>query len=127
VRQLSTERAPAAIGPYSQAIDSGDYVFVSGQLGLHPATGELPPDTEGQARQALANMLAVLAAAGLGPPDLCRVGIFMVDLAEFATVNRIYEEALAGARPARSTVGVAALPRGARIEVEAIARRERGG
>jgi len=120
-KPVNTDKAPAAIGPYSQAIVSGSTVYVSGQLGLDPATGHLPATTLEQARQSLANLRNVLEAAGSGLDQVLRVGIFMVDLADFKAVNEIYATFFTGVCPARSTVQVAALPLGAKIEIEAIA------
>lgn len=121
---VTTTAAPGAIGPYSQAVVSGDLVFCSGQVGLDPASGELVPGgTASEVRRVLANLRAVLAAAGCAPGDVVRTTIFLVDLADFAAVNEVYGEVFAPPYPARSTVGVAALPRGARVEIDAIARR----
>jgi len=121
-KPVSTDKAPAAIGPYSQAIVCDSTVYVSGQLGLDPATGLLPVTTLEQARQSLANLRCVLEAAGSGLDQVLRVGIFMVDLADFKAVNEIYATFFTGVCPARSTVQVAALPLGAKIEIEAVAR-----
>lgn len=119
---ISTSQAPAAIGPYSQAIRSGDLLFASGQLGLDPATGNLVDGIEAQARQALTNLQAVLAAAGAGIADVVKTTIFLADMADFATVNAIYGELFRHEPPARSTVQVAALPKGGLVEIEVIAR-----
>lgn len=119
---ISTSQAPAAIGPYSQAIRSGDLLFASGQLGLDPATGNLVDGIEAQARQALTNLQAVLAAAGAGIGDVVKTTIFLADMADFATVNAIYGELFRHEPPARSTVQVAALPKGGLVEIEVIAR-----
>ncbi len=122
--QLGTPDAPAAIGPYAQGVRLGDLVFCSGQVGLDPATGELVAGgIEAETRRALANLAAVLACADASFATLLRVSIYLVDLGDFARVNTIYAEVLGAARPARSTIGVAALPRGARIEIDAIAAR----
>jgi 2-iminobutanoate/2-iminopropanoate deaminase len=119
---IATPHAPAAIGAYSQAIHVGGFVFCSGQIGLDPATGELVPGgLEAETQQVLRNLAAVLRAADADFGDLVRTTIFLADIADFATVNRIYGEMIGGARPARSTVAVAALPRGARVEIDAIA------
>ena len=121
---VSTAGAPGAIGPYSQAVTSGDLVFCSGQIGLDPATGEIVPGgIEAETRRVLANLGAVLAAAGVGPGDVMRATIFLVDLADFALVNGLYGAWVGDPPPARSTVGVAALPRGARVEIDLVARR----
>ena len=119
---VSTPGAPAAIGPYSQAIRSGDLVFCSGQLGLDPATGEfVQGDTAAQAERALRNLGAVLDAAGCSFADVAKVTIFLTDLADFGVVNDVYLRFIAEPPPARSTVEVSNLPKGARIEIEAIA------
>ncbi len=115
-KPVSTDKAPAAIGPYSQAIVCDSTVYVSGQLGLDPATGLMPATTLEQARQSLANLRSVLEAAGSGLDQVLRVGIFMVDLADFKAVNEIYATFFTGVCPARSTVQVAALPLGAKMK-----------
>ncbi len=120
---VSTKNAPAAVGPYSQAITSGGMVFVSGQLPIDPATGQMPAATTDQARQSLTNVKAILEAAGTSLDKVVRVGIFMTDLADFKPVNEIYATFFTGVCPARATVQVAALPLGAKIEIEAIAER----
>ena len=119
---ISTSQAPAAIGPYSQAIRSGNLLFASGQLGLDPATGALVDGIEAQARQALTNLQAVLAAAGGSVANVVKTTIFLADMADFATVNAIYGEVFRHEPPARSTVQVAALPKGGLVEIEVIAR-----
>jgi 2-iminobutanoate/2-iminopropanoate deaminase len=118
---ISTSHAPAAIGPYSQAIKAGKFLFASGQLGLDPATGNLAEGIEGQTRQALTNMQAVLAEAGATVADVVKTTIFLADLAHFATVNGLYGEVFKVEPPARSTVQVAALPKGGLVEIEIIA------
>ena len=120
---ISTAGAPAAIGPYSQAIATGDLVFCSGQLGLDPATGELADGVEAQAERALRNLVAVLDAAGATIADVVKTTIFLADIGDFAAVNAIYGRYVPDPPPARSTVQVAALPKGGRVEIEAIARR----
>ncbi len=120
---ISTSDAPAAIGPYSQAIASGDLVFCSGQLGLDPATGELVAGIEAQAERALRNLSAVLVAAGVGWDDVVKTTIFLADIADFGAVNAIYAGFMPNPAPARSTFAVGSLPKGGRIEIEAIARR----
>ena len=120
---IATKEAPAAIGPYSQAIDAGDTVYCSGQLGLDPASGNLREGLEAQARQSLANLASVLKAAGLAPDRIVKTTIFLVDMGDFAKVNEIYGAFFGSHRPARSTVSVAALPKGGLVEIEAIARR----
>lgn len=119
---ISTPKAPAAIGPYSQATKSGDTLYLSGQIGMDPATGELvSADVKEQAAQALANMKAVLAEAGATPADVTKVTVFIVDMADFQAVNAVYAETFGSEPPARSCVAVAALPKGARVEIEATA------
>ena len=120
---IQTTGAPSAIGAYSQAIVSGDLVFCSGQVGLDPATGELVEGVEAQAERALRNLAAVLDAAGVGFADVVKTTIFLADVADFAAVNGIYGSFMPDPPPARSTIGVGGLPRGARVEIEAIARR----
>jgi 2-iminobutanoate/2-iminopropanoate deaminase len=122
---ISTGGAPGAIGPYSQAIRSGDMVFCSGQLGLDPQTGELADGVEAQAERAMRNLQSVLDAAGLGFDDVVKTTIFLADIADFAAVNTVYGTFMPDPPPARSTVQVAALPKGGRVEIEAIARRVR--
>ena len=119
---ITSASAPAALGPYSQAIRKGDTLYLSGQLGIVPATGELiSPDVAEQATQALANMKAVLAQAGASVDDVCKVTVFLTDMADFQTVNDVYARTFTANPPARSCVAVAALPKGGRVEVEAIA------
>ncbi|HYZ17017.1 MAG TPA: Rid family detoxifying hydrolase [Candidatus Acidoferrum sp.] len=120
-----TTAAPAPIGPYSQAVAAGTFVFFSGQVGLDPVTKKLVDGgVEEQTRQAMANLAAVLAAAGLTFADVIKTTIFLTDMNDFATFNAIYGESFDGApAPARSTVAVAALPAGAKVEIEAIAQR----
>ena len=122
---IRTTAAPAAIGPYSQAVAACPYVFTSGQIGLDPATSDLVAGgVEAQTRQVMTNLAAVLAAAGLSFADVVKTTIFLADMSDFNPVNAIYAESFLGAEPpARSTVAAAALPRGARVEIEAIALR----
>ena len=123
MRCIATDAAPAAIGPYSQAVQAGPWIFASGQIPLAP-TGEMAQGgADAQARQALANVRAVLAAAGAGLADVVKTTVFLTDMDDFAAVNRVYAETFGDHRPARSTVAVAALPRGARVEIEVIALR----
>jgi 2-iminobutanoate/2-iminopropanoate deaminase len=120
-KAVSAEAAPAAIGPYSQAIICGQLIFVSGQLPINPATGQMPGPAADQARQSLKNIEEILKAAGSSLDKVLRTGIFMTDLADFQAVNEVYASFFSGAYPARSTVQVAALPRGASVEIEAVA------
>ncbi len=119
---ITTEDAPQAIGPYSQAVRAGQWLFCSGQIGLDPATGELVPGgVVAEATRVLENLRAVLAAAGGSLDDVVRTTIYLVDLTDFARVNETYARFFHAPFPARATVGVAALPRGARVEIDAIA------
>jgi 2-iminobutanoate/2-iminopropanoate deaminase len=119
---ISTSAAPEAIGPYSQAIGSGGLIFCSGQVGLDPSTGELnSTDVAEQTRQAMHNLEAVLSSAGAGFADVVKVTAYLTDLGDFATFNEIYGEFFKDEPPARATVGVAALPKGAKVEVECVA------
>ena len=120
---ISTRGAPAAIGPYSQAIETDGHVFCSGQLGLDPATGELVEGVEAQTDRSLRNLAAVLAEVGLTMADVVKTTIFLADIADFAAVNAVYATHVSDPPPARSTVAVAALPKGGRVEIEAVARR----
>ena len=117
-----TPHAPAPVGPYSQAIRVDGFLFCSGQVGLDPATGNLVAGgVAEQTRQVLDNLAAVLAGAELGLDAIVKTTIFLVDIADFATVNAVYGERMGTPPPARSTIAVAALPLGARVEIEAIA------
>ena len=118
---VSTPKAPGAIGPYSQAVKTGLVVFTSGQIGLDPATGELvSQDFEAQVRRSFANLAAVAQAAGGSLANAVKFTLFLTDLSQFAKVNEIMTEMVGRPYPARSTVGVASLPKGAQFEVEAI-------
>jgi len=124
--EVSTYAAPAAIGPYVQARAVAGWLFCSGQIGLDPesgtlVTGGVRPET----RRALANLEAVVSAAGLTLADVVKTTIYLIDMADFADVNEVYAEVFRAPFPARATVGVASLPKSARIEIEAIARRPR--
>lgn len=118
---ISSERAPAAIGPYSQATRAGNMVFFSGQVPLDPATGNLVEgDITAQARQAFDNIKAVVDASGGSMDDIVRVGLYLTDLSQFGEVNAVMAEYFSQPYPARSTIEVSALPRGARFEVDAV-------
>jgi reactive intermediate/imine deaminase len=118
---IHTDRAPAAIGPYSQAVRVGETVYLSGQIPLVPGTGELVTgDIQTQARQVFANLAAVAEAAGGRLSDLVRLTIYLTDLAHFPVVNEVMAETFAEPYPARAAIGVAALPKGAAIEMDAI-------
>jgi reactive intermediate/imine deaminase len=119
---IATKGAPAAIGPYSQAVRSGQLVFLSGQVPLDPATGQMAEgDIAAQTRRAMDNLGAVLAAAGCSFGDVVRTTIYLVDLGNFAAVNEAYATYFAPPYPARATVQVSALPRGAAIEIDMVA------
>lgn len=121
---IETAQAPAPVGPYNQAVRAGNLLFCSGQIALDPATGILvgEGDVAQETRQVLANLAAVLAAAGARPSQVVRTTVFLADLTDFATVNGLYAEMFgAGVSPARACVQVAALPKGARVEIDAIA------
>ena len=121
---ISTDKAPKAIGPYSQAVSAGDFVFTSGQIPLDPSTQALVQgDIRAQTERVMENLGAVLEAAGTSFDRVVKATIFVVDLNDFATVNEIYGKRFPKEPPARSTVQVAALPKGARVEIELIARR----
>jgi 2-iminobutanoate/2-iminopropanoate deaminase len=124
-RRITTDGAPVALGPYSQGIDAGDFVFCSGQLGLDPASGELAEGVAAQAERALRNLGAVLDAAGCTFADVVKTTVFLADIADFAALNAVYAGFFGDTPPARSTFAVAALPKGGRVEIEAIAHRQR--
>jgi reactive intermediate/imine deaminase len=118
---IHTDRAPAAIGPYSQAVRQGDTVYLSGQIPLDPNTGLLVEgDIEAQARRAFDNLRAVCEAAGGSLDDVVRLGLYLTDLDQFARVNAVMSDYFEAPFPARSTIGVASLPRGAQFEVDAV-------
>jgi len=121
-KAISTDGAPAAVGPYSQAIRAGDLVFTAGQLGLDPASGEfVADDVAGQAERALANLAAILDAAGSGLDRLVKVTVYLAEIGDWPAVNEVYARAIPEPFPARSAFAVKALPKGARVEIEAIA------
>jgi len=123
-RTAHTAQGAPAVGPYSHAVEAGGFVFLSGQTPLDPATGKLAEGDMGrQAGQCLDNLLAVLAAAGLTEADVVKATVFLTDMADFAAVNAAYAARFSAPYPARSTVAVAALPLGARVEIELVARR----
>jgi len=118
---VTSHAAPAAIGPYSQAVAVGRLLFTSGQIPLDPATGQLVEgDIAAQTRRVFRNLLAVCAAANLNFTHVARVGIYLVDLADFAEVNKVMAEFFNSPYPARSTIGVASLPKGARVEIDLV-------
>ena len=119
---INTSSAPQAIGPYSQAVKAGGFVFVSGQIPLDPATGEvISGSIEEETARVLDNIKAVLGAAGLDLDDVVKTTIYLTDLGDFARVNEVYSGYFTSEPPSRATVGVAALPRGVRVEIDAIA------
>ncbi len=119
---ISTEGAPAAAGPYSQAIRAGDLVFTAGQLGLDPSSGEFAADdVAGQAERALANLAAILDAAGSGLDRLVKVTVFLAEISDWPAVNEVYARNIPQPFPARSAFAVKDLPKGARVEIEAVA------
>ena len=122
-KEVSTSKAPGAIGPYSQAIDTGDFVFLAGQIGIDPEKGELVSSIEAQARQVMENIKAVLQEAGLGFGNVVKTTIYLANMEDFGKVNEIYGSYFEKPYPARSTVAVKSLPKGALVEIEVIAKR----
>lgn len=118
---IIAEKAPAALGPYSSAVRAGDTLYLSGQLGIDPVTGELAEGVEAQARQAMQNIAAVLEEAGASFDDVVKMTVLLADIDDFAAVNEVYGSFLAAPYPARSAFQVAAIPKGALVEIEAIA------
>ncbi|MEE9208501.1 MAG: RidA family protein [Gemmatimonadota bacterium] len=122
-RAVHTERAPAAVGPYSQGVLAGEFFFSAGQVGLDPATGEfVGGDIVSQTRQVFRNLAAVLEAAGLSFRNVVKTNVFLADMSDFGVVNAIYAEHFEEPYPARSTVAAAELPKGARVEIDIVAR-----
>jgi 2-iminobutanoate/2-iminopropanoate deaminase len=122
IETVATSGAPRAIGPYSQALRAGGFLFTAGQVGFDPTTGELVDGgIAEQTRQVLQNIRAILEAGNSGLAQVVKTTVFLVDMADFAAMNEVYAEVFGTHRPARSTVAVAALPRGARVEIEAVA------
>ena len=122
MQRVLTDKAPAPIGPYNQAIQAGGFLFCSGQIPLDPQTGEIVTgDTAAQTRQVMRNIGAVLEAAGLTFADVVKTTIFLLDMSEFSAVNEVYGQSFGTTPPARSTVAVSALPRGSRVEIEVVA------
>lgn len=123
-KKINTDKAPGALGPYSQAVEIDQLVYTSGQLGIDPATGELADGVEGQAKQALENVKAILAEAGLEMSSIIKTLVFIKDMNDFGKVNAIYAQYINGdVLPARSCVEVAALPKGGLVEIEVIAKK----
>ena len=121
MKPVQTDQAPAAIGPYSQAVSHGGLLFISGQLGLDPASGALADGVEAQTRRALQNLVAILAAAGLAPDRVLKATIYVANMDDFALVNQLYAEVFHPPFPAREVVQAARLPKNARVEISAIA------
>jgi len=121
-KHVTTSQAPNPIGPYSQGVISGGFLFVSGQVGADPGTGELVGgDVAAQTERALQNLLAILKEAKMGPENVVRTTVYLADIGDFATMNEVYGRYLGKHPPARTTIQVAALPKGARIEIDLIA------
>lgn len=123
-RVISTDKAPAAIGPYSQAIQAGHFLYISGQIPVNPVIGEVPEDIASQAKQSLENLKAILEAAGYSLSNVVKTTIFAADINDFAEVNKVYSQYFTKEAPARSFVAVKDLPKGVKIEIEAVAWRE---
>ncbi len=121
VQSIATERAPAAIGPYSQAVIGGGFLFTAGQIALDPATGTMVEgDCVAQTERVLANLAAILASVGASWGDVVKTTVYLLDMNDFPRVNEVYGRTLGDARPARSTVQVSALPRGGLVEIDAV-------
>ena len=121
-KAIATDKAPGAIGPYSQAVEAGGLVFVSGQLPIDPATGAFAgEDVRAQTRQSLTNIAAILEAAGLAMDAVVKTTVLLADMNDFAPMNEVYAEFITGACPARAAFAVKDLPKGARVEIEAVA------
>ena len=120
-KNITTPAAPAAIGPYSQAIDLGNMVFISGQIPVNPATGEIPEGIKAQTAQSIANIKAILAEAGLTIDNVVKTTVFLADMADFTAMNEVYAESFTAPFPARSAVAVRELPKQVLVEIETIA------
>ena len=120
-KQIATEKAPADIGPYSQAIDTGSIVFISGQIPVNPATGEIPEGIEAQTAQSIANIKAILAEAGLSMDNVVKTTVFLADMSLFVPMNEVYGREFTSPYPARSAVAVRELPKQVLVEIETIA------
>lgn len=120
---IATTNAPGAIGPYSQAIDTGSFVFISGQIPVNPATGEVPEGIKAQAAQSIANIKAILAEAGLSIDNVVKTTVFLADMALFGEMNEVYAQEFTAPFPARSAVAVRELPKQVLVEIEVIAMR----
>ena len=124
-RVITTGKAPAALGPYSQAIQAGDFLYISGQIPVDPATGSIPEGIAAQAKQSLENLKAIVEAAGYTLSDVVKTTVFAADIADFAAVNEVYAQYFSKEAPARSFVAVKDLPKGVGLEIEAVAWRKR--
>lgn len=124
-RTISTDKAPKAIGPYSQAVQAGEFLYVSGQIPVDPETGGIPDDAASQAKRSLENLKAILEAAGYLLTDVVKTTVFSTDINDFAEVNAVYSEYFPKEAPARSFVAVKELPKGVKIEIEAVAWRRK--
>lgn len=121
MESIQTDQAPKAVGPYSQALRAGDFLFLSGQIALDPASGNvMGSDIESQTRQAMSNLRAIVEAGGRKMSDVVKTSVYLTDLADFQKFNAVYETFFGSHRPARSTVQVAALPKGVRLEIDAV-------
>ncbi|MGM9828195.1 MAG: RidA family protein [Muribaculaceae bacterium] len=120
---IATTNAPGAIGPYSQAIEAGPFVYTSGQLPINPADGTMPADIAGQTRQSLENVKAILNEAGLSMDNVVKTLVFLADMNDFAAMNAVYQEYFSAPYPARSAVAVKTLPKNALVEIEVVAAR----
>lgn len=120
-RTIATTNAPAAVGPYSQAVELNGTLFISGQLPINPATAEMPDGIEAQTRQALTNIFAILKEAGLGADNVIKTCVLLADINDFAPMNAVYAEFFPADKPARVCYQVAAIPKGALVEIDAIA------
>lgn len=118
---IKTDQAPAAIGPYSQAVKTGNFIFVSGQVPLDPVSGQIQGDIQSQTHQVLKNIQAILLAAGASLKDILKTTVFLKNLDDFSALNEVYQKYFPGEAPARSTVEVSRIPKGALVEIEAIA------
>lgn len=118
---INTEKAPGAIGPYSQAIDTGTFLYTSGQLPINPIDGTMPADIAGQTKQSLANVEAILQEAGLTMSNVVKTLVFLTDMNDFAAMNTVYQEYFSAPYPARSAVAVKTLPKNALVEIEVVA------
>ncbi len=120
-KQISTAAAPGAIGPYSQAIDTGSMLFASGQIPINPADGTIPEGITAQTKQSLANVKAILDAAGLSVDNVVKTTVFLADMGDFSAMNEVYAEVFTAPFPARSAVAVKTLPKNVLVEIEVIA------